>query len=62
MNELTIQKKAAYKEDVYNYLCEERSVLLSEAVFNNYVAELISNGNIITRTHAFNRNQSLLMK
>ena len=60
VNELRIQKKAAYKEDVYNYLCKERSVLSSEAVFNNYVAELISNGNIITRTHAFNGNQTFV--
>ena len=50
MNELIDRKKAPYKEDVYKYLCKKRrSILLSEAVFNNYVNELIANGKIIKK-------------
>lgn len=44
------RKKALYKEDVCNYFCKERSILLSEAAFNNYVSEFIANRNIIKRT------------
>ena len=32
VNELKDRKKAAYKEDEYNHLCKERSILLSEVV------------------------------
>ena len=52
MNELKDRKKAAYKEDVYNYLWKGRSILLSEAVFKNCVTELITNGKIIKRINA----------
>ena len=52
VNELKDRKKTAYKEYIYDYLCKERSILLSEAVFNNYVTKLIANGNIIKRSYA----------
>ena len=35
---------------IITYVKKERSILLSEAVFNNYVNELIANGKIIKRT------------
>ena len=40
VNELKDRKKTSYKEDEYNHLCKERSILLSEVVFNSYVTEL----------------------
>ena len=40
VNELKDRKKTAYKEDEYSHLCKERSILLSEVVFNSYVTEL----------------------
>ena len=40
VNELKDRKKTAYKEDEYNHLCKERSILLSEVVFNSCVTEL----------------------
>ena len=40
VNELKDRKKTAYKEDEYNHLCKEKSILLSEVVFNCYVTEL----------------------
>lgn len=40
VNELKDRTKTAYKEDEYNHLCKERSILLSEVVFNSYVTEL----------------------
>ena len=39
VNELKDRKKTAYKEDEYNHLCKERSILLPEVVFNSYVTE-----------------------
>ena len=52
VNELKDKKKAAYKTDVYNYLCKERSILLSEAVFDNDVTKLTANGKITKRKYA----------
>lgn len=34
---------------IITYVKKERSILLSEAVFNNYVNELIANGKIIKK-------------
>lgn len=60
MNELKDRKKEVYKEDVYNYICKERSILFSEAVFNNYVTEVIANRKIIKITYAKKKTLSLL--
>ena len=59
MIELKDRKKAAYKEDICNYLCKEKGILLSESDFNDYVTDLVANGKIIIRKYAGNETLSL---
>ena len=57
--ELKDRKKAAYKEDICNYLCKEKGILLSESDFNDYVTDLVANGKIIIRKYAGKETISL---
>ena len=57
--ELKDRKKAAYKEDICNYLCKEKGILLSESDFNDYVTDLVANGKIIIRKYAGKETLSL---
>ena len=57
--ELKDRKKAAYKEDICNFLCKEKGILLSESDFNDYVTDLVANGKIIIRKYAGKETLSL---
>ena len=59
MIQLKSRKKAAYKEDICNYLCKEKGILLSESDFNDYVTDLVANGKIIIRKYAGKETLSL---
>ena len=59
VTELKDRKKAAYKEDICNFLCKEKGILLSESDFNDYVTDLVANGKIIIRKYAGKETLSL---
>ena len=53
------RRKAAYKEDICNYLCQEKGILLSESDFNDYVTDFVANGKIIIWKYAAKETLSL---
>ena len=57
--ELKDRKKAAYKEDICNFLCKEKGILLSESDFNDYVTDLVANTKIIIKKYAGKETLSL---
>ena len=57
--ELKDRKKAAHEEDICNYLCKEKRILLTESDFNDYVNDFVANGKIIIRKYAGKETLSL---